>query len=183
MSQINMKAKQKKWIKDILGDDGIMTKIKDTKSFLYEPTTSSESGLACNHVLLGKFIDLPAENTSRTRGIVRVRRTDAVEYVLDRICKQACVMIADGVVRKEAKSISRLLTYHKRLAERSSEQRHPAVQRLTAARQAQAVQFQWFALHWKQVFQITCTRGAATAVLFLQETAGLCGCRCTSRHD
>ncbi|CAE7753917.1 unnamed protein product, partial [Symbiodinium sp. CCMP2456] len=118
---------------DISDHENLMSKLKGTKSFLSAPESSCERALVANVDILAIFIDIPPENESKSRGkVVRVRRVDAIEYVLDRCVKSATVKMTDGSIRSEAKSISRLLTYHKRLAERSAHQRHPAVQHLTA---------------------------------------------------
>ncbi|CAE7483519.1 unnamed protein product, partial [Symbiodinium sp. KB8] len=146
-TQVDMKAMQKKWIKawddmavlllqrpqDIISDrGGIISKLRETKSFLNDPSSSSEKGIVANFDVLAVFIDCPAENLSRKAGgIVRVRRLDCIEYVLCQCLRHARVKIVDGALRKQAKAICRLLTYHKRMAERSKEQRHPIVQRLT----------------------------------------------------
>ena len=79
--------------KDIISDrGGIISKLRETKSFLNDPSSSSEKGIVANFDVLAVFIDCPAENLSRIAGgIVRVRRLDCIEYVLCQCLRHARV--------------------------------------------------------------------------------------------
>ena len=79
-------------------DESTISSLKAKQTFLIPPTTCKAESLVANVQVLQHFVSCPAWNQSRTRGLVRVKRVDCIDFVLYRVAQDA------GVLRSQLKT-------------------------------------------------------------------------------